>query len=36
MVGHNVVVVGEFLVADRAHAALLANLPVQQIPYLGG
>jgi len=32
----DVVVVREFEVADCAYAALLPNLPVQQLPHLGG
>ena len=30
-----VVVVREFVVADRAYVALLPDLPVQQFPHLG-
>jgi len=36
VIGNDIVVVREFEMADRAYAALLPNLPVQQLPHLGG
>lgn len=34
VVWNDVIVVSEFVVADRAYAALLSYLPVQQLPHL--
>lgn len=34
MVGHDVVVVREFFMADCAHSFLFDNLPVQEFPHL--
>jgi hypothetical protein len=36
VIGNDIVVVREFEMADCAYAALLPNLPVQQLPHLGG
>jgi hypothetical protein len=36
MIWSDVVVVGELFVADGAFPVLLDNLPVQQLPHLGG
>ena len=35
VVWHDVVVVGELFMADRAHPTLLPDFPVQQFPHLG-
>jgi hypothetical protein len=35
MVGHDVVIVGELFIADRALSALLDDFPVQQLAHLG-
>jgi hypothetical protein len=36
VVWDDVAVLGEFVVADRAFAALLDDFPVQQLPHLSG
>ena len=36
VVWNDVAVIREFVVADRAYAALLPDLPVQQFPHFGG
>jgi hypothetical protein len=36
MIGHDIVVVSKFLMADRAYATLFSNLAVHELSHLGG